>query len=134
MGQKALVVDDDPLMRRLCMGILELAGCRVIMANNGREAVELATRELPELIIMDVVMSEMNGLEALRRLKLAESTRAIPVIMLTGELDRQTREDSVSSGAAAFLTKPFRPTQLLKMVRRLIRPRKAPRKSKRPAR
>jgi CheY-like chemotaxis protein len=129
MGQKALVVDDDPLVRRLCVGILELAGCRVIMANNGREAVELATRELPQVIIMDVVMPEMSGLEALRRLKQTEATRAIPVIMMTGQADRKIRRESASSGAAAFLLKPFRPPQLLRAVRPLIRPKETAAKS-----
>jgi CheY-like chemotaxis protein len=107
-------------MRRLCLWVLELADCRVIMANNGREAVELAIRELPELIIMDVVMPEMNGLDALRQLKQAEATKAIPVIMMTGQADRKIREESASSGAADFLPKPFRPPQLLRAVRRLL--------------
>jgi two-component system, chemotaxis family, response regulator PixH len=119
MGQKALVADDDPLMRRLCVGILELAGYQVIKANNGREAVQLATRELPQLIIMDVVMSEMSGLEALRQLKHAEATRPIPVIMITGEPNSQTQVESASSGAAAFLAKPFRAAELLQTIQRL---------------
>lgn len=123
MSQKAVIADDDPLMRRLCLGILKLAGCQVITAVNGREAVELATRELPQLIVMDVVMSEMNGLDALRQLKQAEATKAIPVIMMTGKTDRKTRRESVASGAAAFLGKPFRPAQLLKAVRRVLQPR-----------
>ena len=128
MGQKALVADDDALMRRLCLRILEPAGCDVIMANNGREAVELATRELPQVIIMDVVMPEMNGLEALRQLKQAEATKAIPVIIMTGQADRKIRRESASSGAAVFLPKPFRPPQLLKAVQRLIRPAKPAKK------
>jgi CheY-like chemotaxis protein len=120
MDQKALVADDDPLMRRLCLGILELAGCQVITANNGRQAIELATRELPQLIIMDVVMSEVSGLEALGQLKQAEATRGIPVIMISGEADHTMQEQSTSSGAALFLRKPFRAEQLLQAVRRLI--------------
>jgi CheY-like chemotaxis protein len=120
MGQKALVADDDPLMRRLCMGILELAGCEVITAANGREAVELATRELPQLIVMDVVMAEMGGLEALRRLKQNEATRGIPVVMFSGEADRETQNELLASGAAEFLSKPFRAAQLLETVQRLM--------------
>jgi CheY-like chemotaxis protein len=134
MGRKALVADDDALMRRLCLRILEPAGCDVIMANNGREAVELATRELPQVIIMDVVMPEMTGLEALRQLKQAEATKAIPVIMMTGQTDRKIREESASSGAAVFLPKPFRPPQLLKAVQRLIRPKTTAKKSNPPRR
>ena len=129
MGRKALVADDDALMRRLCLRILEPAGCRVILANNGREAVELATRELPQVIIMDVVMPEMNGLEALRQLKQAEATKAIPVIIMTGQADRKIRQESASWGAAVLLPKPFRPPELLKAVQRLIRPKTADKKS-----
>jgi CheY-like chemotaxis protein len=121
MAQKALVVDDDQLMRRLCSGVLELAGCQVITARNGREAVELATRELPQVIIMDVVMAEMNGLEALRQLKHSETTRDIPVIIISGEEDAKTREESELSGAAMFLSKPFRAAELLEAVQRLMR-------------
>jgi len=108
-------------MRRLCSGVLELAGCQVITARNGREAVEFATRELPQVIIMDVVMAEMNGLEALRRLKQAEVTRDIPVIIISGEEAAQIREESVSAGAAMFLSKPFRAARLRQAVQRLIR-------------
>jgi CheY-like chemotaxis protein len=120
MGQKALVADDDPLMRRLCVGILELAGCQVITAHNGREAVELARRELPQLIVMDVVMSEMTGLEALRQLKLSQETRNIPVIIISGEADLKTQADLTSAGAAAFLPKPFRAAQLLTTIQQLL--------------
>ncbi len=121
MAQKALVADDDPLMRRLCSGVLELAGCQVITARNGREAVELATRELPQVIIMDVVMAEMNGLEALRRLKQAEVTRDIPVIIISGEQDAKIRKESELLNAAMFLSKPFRAARLRKVVLRLMR-------------
>jgi CheY-like chemotaxis protein len=120
MGHKALVADDDPLMRRLCVGILELAGCQVTTASNGREAVELAQHDLPQLIVMDVVMSEMNGLEALRQLKLTEATRSIPVIMISGEADLKTQADLTAAGAAAFLPKPFRAAELLQAIQQLL--------------
>ena len=120
MAQKALVADDDPLMRRLCSGVLELAGCEVLTAKNGREAVELAARELPQVIIMDIVMAEMNGLAALRQLKQAEATRDIPVIIISGEADATTRQESELSGAAMFLSKPFRAAQLLEAIQRLL--------------
>jgi two-component system, cell cycle response regulator DivK len=120
MGQKALVADDDPLMRRLCAGILQLAGCQVITAKDGREAVELATRELPQLIIMDVMMSGMSGVEALQKLRQAEVTKSIPVIMITGTVDQKTREGLAASGAALILPKPFRAAQLVKAIRRVI--------------
>jgi CheY-like chemotaxis protein len=107
-------------MRRLCAGILEPVGCQVITANTGREAVESATRDLPQVIIMDVVMPEMDGLEALRQLKQSEPTRSIPVIMISGNVDPQDQGTFTAAGAAGFLTKPFRPAQLLKLVQPLM--------------
>jgi two-component system phosphate regulon response regulator PhoB len=80
----------------------------------------LATRELPELIILDVMMPEMGGLSALRQLKETEATKAIPVIVLSVNSDRETRLESEFSGATVFLTKPFSPAQLLAEVRRLL--------------
>jgi twitching motility two-component system response regulator PilH len=120
MGPKALLADDDPMMRRLCLGILELAGCEVNTASDGREAVEVAKRDLPQLIVMDVFMPVMTGLEALSLLKLDQATRHIPVIMISGEADLQMQAHLISSGAAAFLPKPFRAADLLKTARELL--------------
>lgn len=120
MSQLALVADDDPLMRRLCQALLEQVGCTVISADNGQQAVELARRELPLLIILDVVMSKMTGLNALRELKQDESTKAIPVIMISGTPDRQTQETSAAWGAAAFFKKPFRAAEMQEVIRHLI--------------
>jgi two-component system, chemotaxis family, chemotaxis protein CheY len=120
MAKKILVVDDEHYMRRLMQHHLLRAGYEMVTANNGREAVETATREKPDLVIMDVMMAEMDGLSALKEMKQAEATRHIPVIMLTASANAVTREQSEASGAAAFFTKPFSPTQLLVEIRRLI--------------
>jgi CheY-like chemotaxis protein len=120
MAKKILVVDDEHYMHRLMRHHLARAGFEIIDAQNGREAIEMATREKPDLIIMDVMMAEMDGLTALKGLKESESTRRIPVIMLTASAHTLTREQSESSGAAAFFTKPFSPTQLLAEIKRLL--------------
>ncbi len=120
MGKKILVVDDEYYMHRLMHYHLARAGYELVDARNGREAVAAAAREKPDLIIMDVMMAEMDGLSALKELKQGEATRGIPVIMLTASAHVVTREQSEATGAAAFFTKPFSPTQLLAMVRKLI--------------
>src|SRR5688572_26931194 len=120
MGQKILVVDDEPYMHRLMQHHLGRAGYELISARNGREAIDLALSQTPQLVIMDVMMAEMDGLTALKLLKQGETTRAIPVIMITANAQAVTRIESESSGAAIFLTKPFSPTQLLMEIRRLI--------------
>src|SRR6266853_6167395 len=120
MAQTILVVDDDPIMHRVLKHYLERNGYQMITARNGHQAIELATRELPQLIVLDVRMPEMSGLAALRQLKETQSTKSIPVIVVTVHADRLTHMESQISGAAAFLAKPFSPAQLLAEIKRLI--------------
>jgi CheY-like chemotaxis protein len=123
MTQKVLVVDDDPIMHRVLKHYLERNGYEMINANNGRQAIEMATSELPQLIVLDVRMPEMGGLAALRELRETESTKAIPVIVVTVNADRSTLMESQVSGASAFLAKPFRPSELLAEIQRLMPPK-----------
>ena len=83
MPHKILIVDDEPFMLRLIQHHLEQAGYELIKARNGREALDIAAREVPRLVIMDAMMPNMDGFTALRQLKQDPSTRSIPVIMLT---------------------------------------------------
>jgi len=119
---KILVVDDEPYMLRFIQILLERDGYSMIRAGNGGEAVEVAKRENPQLVIMDAMMPKMDGMSALRALKQDEATRSIPVIMLTANPHKFTREEAESLGATTFLTKPFSPTQLLSEVRRYAPP------------
>lgn len=123
MPSKVLIVDDEPYMLRIVEISLRKGGYHLVMGNNGREAVELARRERPDAIVMDVLMPEMDGLEALRELRRDPATAGIPVIMLTARGQILTRQEAESSGASLFLTKPFSPTQLLTEVARLTIPR-----------
>jgi CheY-like chemotaxis protein len=125
MAKKILVVDDEHYMRRLMQHHLLRAGYDMITALNGREAVQKATLEIPDLVIMDVMMAEMDGLSALKQLKQSAITRDIPVIMITASAQMGTRHESETSGAAGFFTKPFSPTQLLLEIKRLL-PETAP--------
>ena len=117
---KILVVDDEPIMHRLLHHHLERAGYEMLEAHNGREAIEMANREEPQLIVMAVMMEEMDGLTALRRLKKEAETRAIPVIIMTANYHYASKVESETAGAAFFMTKPFSPNQLLTEIRRLV--------------
>lgn len=120
MTQKVLVVDDDPIMHRVLRQYLERNGYQMIDADNGRAAIETAIRELPQVILLDVRMPEMSGLAALRELKENEITKDIPVIVVTVNADRLTLMESQVSGASAFLAKPFRPSELMGEIKRLV--------------
>jgi len=120
MTDTVLVVDDDPMVHRVLGHYLERAGYQLSTAHTGRQAIELATRDMPRLIIMDVMLPEMSGLEALRELKDGDLTKEIPVIVLTSSAVRATELESTASGAAVFLTKPFTELELMTAVRRLV--------------
>ena len=120
MSNQILVVDDDPLMHRLLQHHLERAGYQLLSAMNGREGLEIAARENPGLIVMDVMMPEVDGLAALRELKKADGTKTIPVIVITANPHAIVAKESGNSGGAVFMTKPFSPAQLLNEIKRLL--------------
>ncbi len=120
MPRKVMIVDDEPHMLRVIELSISKGAYAIVIARNGLEAIELAAREKPDLIVMDVAMPEMDGLTALRHLKAAPETAGIPVIMLTVRGQALTRYLAEDAGAALFLTKPFSPTLLLAETRRIL--------------
>jgi CheY-like chemotaxis protein len=122
MTKQIMVVDDDLLMHRLFQHHLEKAGYQMVSAKTGREALDLAGRQPPSLIVMDIMMPDMDGLEALRELKKSDATKAIPVVVITANGHHLARKESANCGAAVFLTKPFSPLQLLTEIRKLVPP------------
>jgi len=122
MNPKILIVDDEPHMLRVTELSIKKGGYQIVIGRNGKEALELAAREKPNLIVMDVSMPEMDGLTALTQLKANPETAKIPVIMLTVRGQAMARQQAEQSGAAVYLTKPFSPSQLLVEVKRLLEP------------
>ncbi|MDB6108678.1 MAG: two component transcriptional regulator, winged helix family [Pedosphaera sp.] len=120
MAKRILIVDDEEYMLRFMHHHLVRAGYLTSTARNGLEAVAKATGEPPDLVILDLMMAEMDGLTALKELKRADITREIPVIVITANAHAVTRQDSESAGAAGFFTKPFSPTLLLVEIKRLL--------------
>src|SRR5260221_583529 len=122
--EKVLIADDDPIVHSLYRRSLERAGYQVIWAANGREAIEIASRELPRVVIMDVMMPKMDGLNALRELKKADATKSMPIVVITAnQLYDVCRQEAEQAGAALFLTKPFSPARLLEQLADLLRAR-----------
>ena len=112
--KKILIADDEPSVRSLVKKLLG-KDCTVIEANDGKEAVNMAINEKPDLILMDILMPKMDGLTACYAIKANEATKEIPVIMLTAvdyELNKKLSQDIM--GAHGYITKPFSAEQLMK--------------------
>jgi CheY-like chemotaxis protein len=115
-----VVADDDPIVHVVLRHYLQAASYRVAIANDGNEALDLARREKPRLIIMDVLMPRVDGLSALYRLKSCEETKQIPVLVLTSSAIRLTELEAIARGADGFLRKPFSKSQLLECLDQLL--------------
>lgn len=126
MAKKILAVDDEKHIVRLVQINLQKAGYEVATAGTGREALERVGEFGPDLIVMDVMMPEMDGFEALKKLKENPDTRDIPVIMLTAKAQDADVFRGWQSGADLYLTKPFNPAELLSFVKRLLANQETP--------
>ena len=115
----ALVVDDTPDIIRLVHNSLR-AHFKVISADDGLKGLEMATRERPSLVIADLMMPGIDGLELTRRLRNSDETRHIPILMLTAKGDLEDRVAGLETGVSAYLAKPFSPRELLTTARALV--------------
>ena len=120
MAKKILAVDDERHIVRLVEINLQKAGYEVVTASNGREALEMVAQEKPDLVVMDVMMPEMDGLEALEKMKADPEMSQIPVIMLTAKAQDADVFSGWQKGADLYLTKPFNPSELLNFVKRIF--------------
>jgi len=114
--QKILVVDDSLSQRLVLNALLTAEGHTVIMASDGEEAVAKARQELPDLIVMDIVMPGLNGFQATRAITNDETTWHIPVILLTSKDMDSDRIWALRQGATAFLNKPLDHLKLLELI------------------
>ncbi len=120
---KILVVEDNEMNRDMLSRRLEKKGFAVAVAVDGRSACERAEIEAPDLILMDMNLPEIDGWEATRRLKAAESTRKIPVIALTAHAMSGDRDRALAAGADDYETKPIEFPRLLTKIEALLKPR-----------
>jgi two-component system alkaline phosphatase synthesis response regulator PhoP len=118
MNKTILVVDDEERLTSLLEAYLQQEGFRVVTAGNGLEALEVVRRGPPDLIVLDIMMPEMDGVEFLRVLRAQHST---PVILLTARVGDEDKIIGLELGADDYLTKPFRPRELLARVRAVLR-------------
>jgi DNA-binding response OmpR family regulator len=119
--ERVLIVDDDPDIQRLVRYNLSQAGFEVSTANTGRLALDLVQRHPPDLIILDLMLPDVDGMEVCRTLRQRENSRRIPVVMLTARGDEIDRVIGFELGADDYVMKPFSPRELVLRVKSIFR-------------
>ena len=119
MAKKILVVDDEPDLLKVTLLRLKKTGYEVFGAVDGREALDLARRIIPDLIILDIYLPLINGDEVAKRLKKDDGLKHIPIILISATT-RSLAERTKDSGACGYLTKPFEPEELVGVAKKIL--------------
>jgi len=117
---KVLVVDDDQHIRELVRMKLQSAGHEVITAVDGEEGYNLAVQELPGLVLLDIAMPKMTGLEVCEKLREGASTSTLPIVLITARSSESDVEKGFAAGADDYITKPFSPRELLARLEAIL--------------
>jgi two-component system alkaline phosphatase synthesis response regulator PhoP len=118
MGKKILVVDDEPQIARVLRGYLESVGFRVATAYNGAEAMAALRHDAPDLVVLDLTMPDMDGLDVARAIRRGSD---VPIIMLTARVEETDRLIGLELGADDYVAKPFSPREVVARVRAVLR-------------
>jgi two-component system alkaline phosphatase synthesis response regulator PhoP len=121
MASHILIVEDDPDIAQLVGRYLVKAGFTCQIVQSGREALEAIRSSVPDLMVLDLMLPHIDGLEICRRLRSSETTAALPIIMLTARAEESERIVGLELGADDYLAKPFSPNELVARVRALLR-------------
>ena len=117
---RILVAEDEPYILNMLEFKLKSLGHEVIGAEDGGEALEIASKEKPDLVLLDIMMPVMDGFQVLRKLKSQEETKDIPVIMLTAKVQEKDIVTGLEAGAADYVTKPFSFAELIARINRAL--------------
>lgn len=121
MSRSILIVDDEEDVKEIAqMGLVMAADWNVITASSGREGLELAETQQPEVILLDLMMPEWDGKQTLKQLKSNPSTAAIPVILMTAKTQSAIALELMELGLAGIITKPFRPLKLPELITNIL--------------
>jgi CheY-like chemotaxis protein len=119
-----LVIDDDEILLKTIRPLLISHGCSVLTAASGEEGLQIVKTQKPDMVILDVLLPKMKGREVCKTLKEDESTKDIPVIFLTAKDSPEDIQAEKEAGAAAHLTKPLNPRQLIATIRSILEPKR----------
>jgi two-component system, cell cycle response regulator DivK len=117
-AERVLIAEDNEKNMKLFRDVLQVSGYETLEATTGEQAIELATRHTPDVVLMDIQLTGMDGLEALRRLRDDERTAAIPVIALTAQAMAGDRERFLEAGFNGYVSKPVNVVEFIGTVRR----------------
>lgn len=118
-----LIVDDSSALREMVAGLLIKAGMTILEAKDGAEAQKKIKASLPDLIVLDIVMPNMNGYELCRWIKNNPGTQDVPVVICSSKSEEFDRYWGMKQGADAYIAKPFRPDEMVETVKQLLRSR-----------
>lgn len=116
MSKKVLVVDDDPVVRLLVNEFLSSQGYEVLTVESGTECIDTISSKRPDVVVLDLLMPEMNGIEVLKRLRGNPSTAAVPIVMMSSDFDTEAITNSYNLSADGYVQKPFGMRDILSAV------------------
>ena len=117
---RVLLVEDDPVILRLLEVNFELEGYDVLLAHDGAEGIDMARAQRPDLVISDIMMPNVSGIELVEALKGDEATAGIPIILLSAKAQSADVRAGMEAGADDYITKPFEPLELVDRVQALL--------------
>jgi two-component system chemotaxis response regulator CheY len=123
MSKTFLIVDDSASMRQLIALTIKDAGYDVLLAENGRDALEKMQKTNVDMVITDLNMPEMDGITFIRELRTKTNYKFVPIVMLTTEAQEAKKQEGRAAGASGWIVKPFSPTQLMGVVKKFMNER-----------
>lgn len=115
--RKILIVDDEPIELLAMKKVISKVGCHIITASSGKEAIDKATEEMPDLIFLDIVMDDMDGYYTCRQIIKAPKTKDIPIVFVSSKNQKADQIWAKKQGGRALISKPFKEEQILEQVR-----------------
>ena len=120
MPKRLLVVDDEPKLLLAVAAVLRAEGFDVTAARNGREALMQIAKSVPDLVVSDILMPQMDGFALARHLRSADHTKLVPIVFLTAKGDTRDRVEGFRTGIDAYVSKPFEPDELVAVIRNIL--------------
>ncbi|MEE8076492.1 MAG: response regulator [Candidatus Binatia bacterium] len=121
MKKKILIVDDESYLIDIHEQIIKREGHDCVTAVNGRQAVDVAAAELPDLILLDFSLPDMNALEVARLIRQNPQTQSTPIIIVTGDTSLKQKDECLDAGLNDYITKPFRPREVAASIRKFLK-------------